>query len=99
MTLKSTYLPTRPVNVGRALRMTNVFVIGSGSSIEKRPSAWRTRPICKRLSPLGVWMKNPSFQPATTGGAAGAGAGGAGVCAATMLATAQTRRTALQRSP
>ena len=82
MTLKSMYFPTRPVNTGRALRRTNVFVMGSGSSSAKRPSAWTMKPICRRLSPFGVWMKKPSFQPATTGGAAGAGAGcaaGAGV--------------------
>ena len=40
MILKSMYFATRPVKIGRALRMTNVFVIGSGSSSEKRPSAW-----------------------------------------------------------
>jgi hypothetical protein len=43
-----------PVNVGLALRIVKVFVKGSGSSTEKRPSACATIPKFSLVSPFSV---------------------------------------------
>src|SRR3954462_11533890 len=90
ITLNSKNFVRRPVNVGRILRMVNVFVIGSGSSTEKRPSVCATNPNVSRVLPSGVWTKNPLSNPDAGGGGvgvAGAAAGGVGACAKTGAAT------------